>query len=91
MILGHKRGVNACGDLLDALRVDDALTNGQQLDDVARSLSSFNVFRRDVRNALAVNIVVRHSSVERQGCQDRSLRRGVMPLNVRSGIGLGVA
>ncbi len=67
------------------------LGDGQQLDDEAHLLGGRDVLRRDLRDALAVDVVERHPSVEGQLGEDRRLRGRVVTLDVGRRIRLGVA
>ena len=68
-----------------------ALTNGQQLDDVTISIRGSNIISGDGGNALSVHIIDGEVRVERQRSNDRSLRRGIVALNVSGRVSLRVA
>ena len=68
-----------------------ALANSQQLDDVTISIRGSNIISGDGSNALGVHIINGESRVERQRSNNRSLRRGVVALNVSSRVSLRVA
>ena len=70
-----------------ALLIHKALADGQQLDGVASLVGGRDVIGGDLRNTLAVDIVEGQAGVEAQGCQDGSLRGGVVALHVSGGIG----
>ena len=68
-----------------------ALANSQQLDDVTISIRGSNIISGDGSNALGMHIINGESRVERQRSNNRSLRRGVVALNVSSRVSLRVA
>ena len=68
-----------------------ALANSQQLDDVTISIRGSNIISGDGSNALGVHIINSERRVERQRSNNRSLRRGVVALNVSGRVCLRVA
>ena len=67
------------------------LANSQQLDDVTISIRGSNIISGDGGDALGVHIINSELRVERQRSNNRSLRRGVVSLNVSSRVSLRIA
>ena len=91
VLLGHQRGVHAGIDRLGAVLTLKALANGQQLDGIAGIIGRGDIRGGDLGNALAVDVLKLHASVEAQRRHDGGLGGGVMALYIRGGIGLGIA
>ena len=86
----HRR-VHPHGNVLRAVGGERALADGQQLDRAAHRLGAGQVGGGDLADALAVDVGRGDPRVERQAGQDRGLRCGVEAVDVRGGIGFGVA
>ena len=82
----HHRRVDAHRDVVLV-----ELGDREKLHDVAKARGVGDVPRREPRDALAVDVGVGDPRVERDRGQDRALGRGVEPLDVGGGVGLGVA
>ena len=70
--------------------VVEALGDREQLHDVAEPLGGGDVVGGDLADALVVHVAGDHPDAERDRRDDRRLRAGVVPLDVRGGITLGV-
>ncbi len=92
VLVRHQRRVHPDDDPRLALAVrGSALGHREQLDHVAGLGRPGHVLRGDRGDALPVHICRAHPGVEGEGGQDRHLRGGVVGLDVRRGVGLGVA
>ena len=82
---GNHRRVHAHRDL-----AADLLGDREQLHDVPEAAGRRDVVVGDLRDALAEHVVGPDRRAERDRGDDRGLGRGVEPLDVGGGIGLGV-
>ena len=89
VIGGNLGGVNTHGDALAAVLADAALGDCQELDGVADASGLLHVLLGDAGDTLDGDVVDADARVERQGCQDGALGRGVEALDVCGGVGLG--
>ena len=87
----NHRGVHARADSLGAVRADDALGDGQQLDDISRLARFLNLFQGDPGNSLAIHRFDRHVRVERERGEDGCLLGGIESLDVSGRVGFGVS
>ena len=67
------------------------LANGQQLDAKAQIVGNLHVLRRNLRNALTVDIRHAHACVKGQRSQDCQLELGVVTLDIVGGVRLSIA
>src|SRR5699024_10259704 len=65
--------------------------DGEQLDDVVAAAGRLDVVGGDVADALDGDVVDAHPGVEGEGGEDGDLRGGVVPVDVRRRVGLGIA
>ena len=86
-----ERRVDAGGDTRGAVGLRDAVAQGEQLDGAASGAGCLDVLRGDAADALGVDVLAGDAGVEGQGCQDRGLGGGVVTVDVRGRVGLGVA
>ena len=82
---GDHRRMHPDGDLAVG-----ALDHGERLDDVAEALGGGDVGGGDRRDALVLHIAGPHIDTEHDRGDDRSLRAGVVALDIGGRIGLGV-
>ncbi len=68
-----------------------ALGDREQLHDVAEPLGGHDVVGSDLADALVVHVAGDDANTERDRGDDRRLRSGVVAIDVRGGITLGVA